>query len=264
MHEDNRKDWYEIIDENIKRNSECVAIIVMHQGVIETGNGNSFIKTCKYGKLFNLCECERFREQSVVIVPHFTGFLVKDDVIALAGHSVNHRNLTSIRVIFGYKMISSSVPIIELPDENIYNGKELISSSCHGNGADWALIKLDRKVKDRAIALFSRTESSFGQSVYAIGHPVGLPQKYSGKARVIKICNRTFFTATLNIYSGNSGSPVFNGDTHEVIGIVSRGYDQCFKSLDNCWTSIKPSDRSPQEGAHCTRVSEFIEIVETL
>ncbi len=264
MQEDNRRDWYEILDENIKRNLECVAVIVMKQGVIETGNSNSLIKTCKYGKLFNLCECERFQEQSVAIVPHFTGFLVKNDVIAAAGHSVNHTSVTSIRVIFGYKMITSSVSLIELPNENIYKGKELISSHYQGNGADWALIKLDRKVKDRTIAVLSRNESSFGQSVYAIGNPVGLPQKYSGKARVIKICNRAYFTATLNIYSGDSGSPVFDGDTHEVIGIVSRGYDQCFKSLDNCWPSIKPSDRSPREGAHCTRVSEFIKIVETL
>ncbi len=264
MQKDNRKDWYEILDENIKRNSGCVAVVVMKQGVIKTGNGNSLLKTCKYGPLFNLCECERFREQPVTIVPHFTGFLVKDDVIAVAGHSVNHRSVTSIRVIFGYKMITSSVSLVELPDESIYKGKELISSHYVGNGADWALIKLDRKVKDQAIAVLSRNENSFGHSVYAIGHPVGLPQKYSGKARVIKICLRTYFTATLNIYSGDSGSPVFNSDTHEVIGIVSRGYDQYFKFLGNCWTSIKPSDRSPQEGAHCTRVSEFIEIVETL
>jgi hypothetical protein len=205
MQEDNRKDWYEILDENIKRNSECVAVIVMQQGITGTGNGNSLIKTCKYGKLFNLCECERFREQSVVIVPHFTGFLVKDDVIAVAGHNVNHRSVSSLRVIFGYKMITSSVCLIELPNENIYKGKELIISYYHGNGADWALIKLDRKVKDRAIAVLSRNESLFGQSVYAIGHPVGLPLKYSGKAKVIKICNRAYFTATLNIFSGNSG-----------------------------------------------------------
>ncbi|WP_420540401.1 S46 family peptidase (plasmid) [Paenibacillus polymyxa] len=34
-----------------------------------------------------------------------------------------------------------------------------------------------------------------------------------------------FFVANLDTYGGNSGSPVFNSDTHEVEGILVRGED---------------------------------------
>jgi V8-like Glu-specific endopeptidase len=54
------------------------------------------------------------------------------------------------------------------------------------------------------------------QPVYILGHPCGLPLKYSAGAQVRGI-DESFFSADLNVYCGNSGSPVIDRDTHEVI-----------------------------------------------
>jgi hypothetical protein len=91
---------------------------------------------------------------------------------------------------------------------------------------------------------------------------VGLPLKYSPEASVGDI-REAFFSADLNVYNGSSGSPVFDSETHEVIGIVVRGHTRDFRLVENCWRSViySRSDTgfpNPQ----CTRVSEFITYVD--
>jgi hypothetical protein len=263
---DERKDWYAIMDEKIKKDASCVAVVLVKNGVMNNGNGYSTLKTKNYGKLINLCECERFRDQPVSRVPFFTSFLVKEDIIATAGHCVGEWNVADLRIVFGYKMLGPFTPVTEVPNENIYKGLKTIRKTCKrkGNGSDWALVQLDRKVKDQELATLSRHEISVNQAVHVIGHPMGLPLKYAARAKVCNNNSKTYFTANLNIYNGNSGSPVFNSDTHEVIGIVVRGYNQYFRLKRNCWVSIDRTSIYCQEGAQCTRISEFIDIVDKL
>ncbi len=259
---DNRKDWYEITDEKIKKDAKSIAIIFTKNGIIDKGNGYSTLKTNNYGKLFDLCKNERFRDQPVAAVPYFTGFLVKENIIATVGHCVNERNVTYLRFIFGFKMLAPSTPVIEVPGKNIYNGIKLMKSKYQHNGADWALVKLDRNVTGQEAVTLSRCETSCNQPVHAIGHPCGLPLKYAPGGCVCENKNKDYFTSDLNMYSGNSGSPVFNSNTHEVMGIAARGYSQDFKLENNCWASIDRSGPNRQEEVHCTRVSEFINILD--
>jgi len=264
MWNDDRKDWYEIIEKKVKKDAECVAVVFMKNGVIDKGNGCSILKTKNYGKLFNLCGCERFRDQPVAAVPFFTGFLVKEDVVATAGHCVNEKSVRDLRIIFGFKMAAPSTPVTELFDENIYSGIEIIDSGYKRNGSDWALVKLDRKVKNREAATLSRRKIFPWQAVHVVGHPAGLPLKYTSGAVVYDYADKTYFTANLNIYSGNSGSPVFDSETNEVIGMVVRGYNRYFQFAKNCWVSIDRLTLYRQGGVHCIRASEFINIVDAL
>jgi hypothetical protein len=261
---DDRKDWFEIVDKNIKKDFKCVALILMKNGLINKRDGYTTLKTKYYGNFFNLCECELFRDQPVVAVRYFTGFLVKEDIIATANHCANEENVTSLRIVFEFKMLAPFTPVKEIPSENIYIGKKIIGNRYKRNGSDWALVKLDRKVKNQETATLSRGEISSNQVVHSIGHPAGLPLKYTAGANVCDNTNKIYFTANLNICTGNSGSPVFNSDTHEVIGIVVRGYNRNFKLMKNCWRSIYHPNLYRQEGAQCTRVSEFIDIVAEL
>lgn len=54
--------------------------------------------------------------------------------------------------------------------------------------------------------------------VYAVGHPMGIPAKFSGLAKVSK-SGQDRFTADLDAGFGNSGSPVYNIE-HELVGII--------------------------------------------
>jgi V8-like Glu-specific endopeptidase len=265
---DDRKDWYEITCQKIQRNALSVAIISMKNGgVIDNGDGTSTLKTKNYGKLLNLCDCERFRDQPAAARSSFTGFLVHKDIIATAGHSVSDANLEHLRVLFGFKMVAPSKPITTMPNENIYKVVEILAHKYDKeSSSDWALVKLDRKVKNQNVATLSRDIISPKLPVYVIGHPWDLPLKYAGVSEVVDISDKDCFAANLNIYQGNGGSPIFNGDTHEVIGIAARGYECDFEynAEKRCMVSADRSIQFRNGGAQCTRISDSIDILESL
>ena len=133
-------------------------------------------------------------------------------------------------------------------------------SSCAGNGvtADWAVIRLDRAVTGRTPVFIEPAVASVGTNVYIVGHPSGLPRKYTAKnaasvldmyggsigsaANVRNIvtnldsfreCRRPqapmraakIFTHVCHgmLAEGNSGSGVFASDTHKMVGIIITG-----------------------------------------
>jgi len=60
--------------------------------------------------------------------------------------------------------------------------------------------------------------------VFAIGYPAGLPLKISPNAEVRSaVAANHCFTAAVDAYGGNSGSPVMSEDSGEVEGILVRG-----------------------------------------
>lgn len=256
---DSRMDYYEIRDEQIKKNTGCVAAICKKNDLSDNGQGFSTLRVKNYGKSFNLCRIEPFRHQPIAAGRLCTGFLVKEDVIATAGHCAKEKNIADLRFVFGYRMSDSSTPVIQVPNKNIYKGIDIIGRDYdHNKRSDWALVKLDRDVVGQLAAKLSGKEISPEKPVYIIGYPVGLPLKYSPGATVSDI-TKTCFSADLNVYCGSSGSPVFDSETHEVIGIVVRGDNRDFRFVENCWMSViySRSDNAPKE-PQCTRVSEFI------
>jgi V8-like Glu-specific endopeptidase len=188
-----------------------------------------------------------------------TGFLVAEDVIATAAHFADKNNVTTLRIVFGYKMLDPCTPVTRISNGDIYEGVKIIDRIYNrmGNRSDWALVKLNRNVEGQTIAALSNKGISCHQPVYVIGHPCGLPLKYAPGAKVGDI-REAYFGADLDIYSGNSGSPVFNKDTHEVTGMVVRGDNRDFRWTGKGWVSvIYPNPEIHSRGAQCTRVSEF-------
>jgi V8-like Glu-specific endopeptidase len=259
---DDLMDSYEIADGQINKNADCTAAICMKDSLIDGNNEFSILKVKNYGETFNLCDIEPFHYQPVAAGIMFSGFLVKDDVIATAGHCVNEENVTDLRILFGYKMVDSVTPVTRFSNENIYRGVKVIRRVHNpgGNGPDWALVKLDRKVVGQTAARLSTGEISCDQAIYVIGHPLGLPMKYAEGVFVGDVYE-TSFMANLNIYSGNSGAPVFDLHTHEVIGMVVKGEKRDFRWTGNCWISVEYPEG---KRAKCTRGSEFIDIVREL
>jgi V8-like Glu-specific endopeptidase len=262
-YEDDRRDFYKIEGEQIKKNADCVAAICLKDNLIDEKGGFSTLKHKNYGTVFNLCSDEPFRNQPIAVGRLCSGFLVKEDVIATAGHCTDERDITRLRFVFGFKMSKSSTTLKQLtqvPNENIYKGVEMFHRiyDPKGSGADWALIRLDRKVVGHPVVKLYEKSIYHNQPVYILGHPCGLPLKYASGAQVRDI-DKSFFSADLNVYCGNSGSPVFEKDTHEVIGIVVRGDTQDFRWTGRGWLSIiYPNPDINSQEPQCTRVSEFI------
>jgi V8-like Glu-specific endopeptidase len=262
-YEDKRMDFYEITDEQVKRNSNCVAAIMLKNNLINEMNGFSTLKIKIYGEAHNLVETEPFRNQPVIAGSPSTGFLVQKDVVATAAQCVISKKITNFCIVFGYKMLDPTTPVIKVPNENIYSCVKIlhIVYNSIGNKSSWALVQLDREVKNQEVAAISKDDISRDQSVYVIGHPMGLPLKYAAGGRVCDL-KEALFEAKLDIYMGNGGSPVFDADTHEVIGIVTIGYNRDFRITDKGLASvIYPNRDIKSEGPQCTRISELIDYI---
>lgn len=255
-----RMDIYEIADRDIRRNARTVVSIWMKQSLEDKGNRYFSLKQKKYGNSFNLHRSEPYYHQPIAVGRLCTGFLVKDNVIATAGHCADEHNLKDLYFVFGYEMRDSDDPVTAVPKSDVYSGVEIVRRvyDPHRSGADWALVKLDRAVSDRDFVSLSKTGVRGGDPVYVLGHPCGLPLKYVPDEPVQGI-ERAFFSAELSVYGGNSGSPVFCSKTHRVVGIVVRGDSQDFRWTGSGWMSVRyPSSGFRSCAPQCTGVSEFI------
>ena len=80
----------------------------------------------------------------------------------------------------------------------------------------------------------AKAEPRVGTPLVMIGHPSGLPQKISDKAKVLAI-RPNGFTTDLDAFQGNSGSAVFNASNGELLGILVNGNeDYRHNSSLNC------------------------------
>ncbi|UCH97113.1 MAG: trypsin-like peptidase domain-containing protein [Candidatus Aminicenantes bacterium] len=265
-YKDHRMDCFGITDEQVKKNVNCVAAIVFERNLIKEKNGFSTLKVKNYGESFNLYDGEAFREQPIAAGRLCTGFLVKKDVIATACHCVLGYDIRDLCFVFGFKMVDPCTAVTQVPNENIYKGKRIIGCAymTKVNRTDWALVQLDREVEGQGVVTLSKDEIPCEQPVYVMGHPAGLPLKYAPGAKV-RGFEDAFFTADLDTYMGSSGSPVFNADTHEVIGIVVHGDARDFRQIGSVWGSIiYPRREIDSKGPQCTKVSEFRDIVDNL
>lgn len=265
-HEDTPLDFYKITDEMVKRNSGSTAAVCMKGSLTGGGGGTSLLKVKNFGKTFNLSEIEPFREQPVVAGKMCTGFLVEEDVIATAAHFANENNVQSLSFIFGYQMTDTYTSMTQISNSDIYEGTKIIGRvyDPQDTRSDWALVRLNRKVYGRPVLELSSAPTCIDQPLYTLGHPWGLPLKYAPGARIGEIFDACF-SADLNVYSGNAGSPVCDSDTHEVVGMVVRGNTRDFRWTERGWMSIDyPSSEKNAGLSECTRVSEFIDIVNKL
>ena len=254
-----RLDMYEIDNPHIKRNARGVVSIWMKDNIQDNRNGYFSLGHKQFGKSFNLHRSEPYYRQPIAEGRLCTGFLVKENVIATAGHCADEGNVKALRFVFGYEMKGSRSPVTQVPSQDVYCGEEIINRiyDPKRSGADWALVKLDRKVTGRETVTLAKTDIRRNKPVYILGHPCGLPLKYVPEEPV-KAVDRAFFAAELSVYGGNSGSPVFSGETHEVVGIVVRGEQQDFRWTGKGWISIRyPGSGLKSSIPQCTKVSEF-------
>ena len=88
---------------------------------------------------------------------------------------------------------------------------------------DVFIYELDRPL-DRPILEWKKSSSlKVRNEVYMIGHPSGIPKKIAVNASIIENKHAQYFYTSLDSFQGNSGSPVFDFNSHKVIGILVSG-----------------------------------------
>jgi V8-like Glu-specific endopeptidase len=175
-----------------------------------------------------------------------SGVLVGEDTVLTAGHCFQPDErggpCARVKMVFGYKVTARGEKPSSFPAEDVYTCKQVLvqkvqdeehNLSCRngacsnsapvGLGADYALIKLDRKVAGRYPLAISREKTGRMAQLAAIGYPSGLPVKIASEGSIRSISQNGYFVADLDTFGGNSGSPVFNTQTMKIEGILVRG-----------------------------------------
>ena len=230
--EDNRADYYEA-DRVYQRLADSTAALFRSRDVVlDARRGTASIGSGRTIRdKFNLREEERYGDQP--FGSFCSSFLAGEDLVVTAAHCfmeyapedsrISYRNTV---FVFGYVVARAGEFPSEVPAENVFGFKEIVSAKYDKGGADYAVIRLDRKVPaDRfPLAINRGAAPAAGARLFTIGYPSGMPVKIAGSASVRRVhADKGFFVTDLDTFSGNSGSPVFNADTMMIEGVLTRG-----------------------------------------
>ena len=236
---DRRRDFWEIQDPTELAVTNSVVAFVLPTHYKEAPVGLHLFGP-SLGQFKHLCSDQAYFDQPVIA--YCSGFVVGPDLIATAGHCVGRgkdpdSNLSGIRVVFGYRRTRTVNDLhveADIPKRDVYTIAEVVDRRKDDAGADYAILRVDRKIKDHLpLPLDVDDEVAKDDELYALGFPTGLPMKLADQASVLSV-SEGFFTSNLDTFSGNSGSPVLRANSLTVVGILVRGDTDYTAKRDYC------------------------------
>lgn len=215
-----------------------------------------------YQKRYNLCQEERFVDQ--VVGTSCTGFLVAPDILVTAGHCVvDQARCERVNWVFGFDVKRNGSVKTSFSPRDVYSCKTLIArEKDQVSKMDYAVIRLDRKVKGRK-PLPIRLEGKVSDTaeLLVIGHPSGLPTKIVDNGSVRGNTEPVYFSANLDTFSGNSGSPVIDAQTGVVEGILVRGEKDFVPDRERGCSLTNVCPEGQCRGEDVTRITNLSEIL---
>ena len=203
---------------------------------------------------------QRFRQHPAV--HGFTGFLVGDDLIMTCRHGFipdfqNEANppkdWKKYKVIFGYRFEKAETePKLRFLAKDVFDIIEMLEVGKQTDREDWAILRINdcvpRPYQPLALPTVQPTPLPAQTPVYLLGHPFGMPLQMASDARVFGMTDQNSYFTDLDAFAGNSGSPVFDANTFELIGIFARGLTKPFKKDQGETHLIANIKEGPGEG----------------
>lgn len=238
--EDDRADYY-AMPNNLRWAADSTVSLWKKENVLLDNEAGVYnLTNYIIGEKYNLCPEAKFRDQPVG--SFCSGALVGEDLILTAGHCITSEDdCSAASFVFGYAVKAVGEPAVtKIPADEVYTCSRIIKRQHQKDvttvdnaevakyGPDYALIKLDRKVKDHTPLPVNRNGGlNKDTQLFMTSHPLGMPVKFVGNARVIREIDNgaAYFMTNLDTFGGSSGSPVFNAKTMLIEGVHVRGIE---------------------------------------
>jgi len=250
------------IEENAKK-----VVMIVHKKHLKDNGDSVIIKATSLKKKvesrgFKFCNNTPYADQLSAYLLG-SGFFINENIIATAAHLFVRfdkcvKDFRFIRGVIKKDKEAFQKQFVIAKSDIWESEKKCISDDNHcymQDGSDWAIIKVkpsyvDSSTLNKVSALKEpMSDLTIGRKVYAIGHGLGLSMKVSLDGQITQIKKeKNYFECTLTLLNGNSGSPVFFADTHELAGIYMRGQNHLTQKED-C-LMIENKNNSP-EGQEC-------------
>lgn len=145
---------------------------------------------------------------------HCTGVVITKDRIITANHCLSEISCEDTVVVFGYRKNSKKIEARSCAKLGIHRTDVQA-------GLDYAILKLDEEIEVKPVKI--QTESiKVGTELLVVGFPLGASQKLSnGVVRTVE--DNGNLNSNLDVFSGSSGSPVFDKKSGHLVGILIGG-----------------------------------------
>ena len=216
----------------IRQVSESVGMIIEKEQLVKISESTYQLNAVvTLGNRYNLCDGEAFANQLVVGVG--TAFIIDRDIMVTAAH-VFQRPLKDYAVVFGYRVINSlGTAETGIPASDVYFP---INLQQENNELDVVRFQTDREFSRPVLQWEQSKALSEGTEIYMLGYPMGLPEKLAINADITDNSFHYYFYTSLDSFQGNSGSPIFNYETHKVIGVLVSGMTD-YELKGDCYQS---------------------------
>lgn len=154
-----------------------------------------------------------------------TGVLVAPQIVATAAHVITGCDPSRLRLVFGYRMAADGSPPSFVLKSEIYSVEQIVGVQYDpAMGVDWALLKVDRKVARHEPVRIRRSRwPARGTPLHLVGHPWGIPCKYTAGGEILMDDALAYFHAELDVFDHDSGSPAFSDADGALEGIYDGG-----------------------------------------
>tara|TARA_R110000868_G_scaffold118569_4_gene314426 strand:- start:6703 stop:7557 length:855 start_codon:yes stop_codon:yes gene_type:complete len=193
--------------------------------------------------------------------------LIAPDLVLTAAHCLEKADIdcSGYKIVFDFAL-GANIEVFS--KEQVYGCKEVIYYQFDQSLAsdDLAIIRLDRKVRDREPIIVSKKKPSIDETLSMIGYPLGLPQKADDDGKITSVDHKNIsFKHDLDTFSCNSGGPIFN-EAGELLGVLVRGTgpNQTTRTNDTCndWSVAGRSDYAEANSiAHLKKLFKKLGVV---